>query len=99
MKYEVAWTTKPLGGGVKSLVVRPLKKPLFLCVSSLTDQSFFVFFTNWKCFKLDAFISFLNHSILILFFATFYSFLRIEFREKLLNGYEIGKIKQKTSIE
>ena len=25
----MAWTTKPLGGGVKSLVVRPLKKPLF----------------------------------------------------------------------
>ena len=31
----LAWTTKPLGGGVKSLVVRPLKKTLFLCVSSL----------------------------------------------------------------
>ena len=25
----MAWTTKPLGGGVKSLVVRPLKKTLF----------------------------------------------------------------------
>ena len=34
--FLVAWTTKPLGGGVKSLVVRPLKKKLFLCVSSLS---------------------------------------------------------------
>ena len=33
----MAWTTKPLGGGVKSLVVRPLKKSLFLCVYSLRE--------------------------------------------------------------
>ena len=28
-KKKVAWTPKPLGGWVKSLVVRPLKKTLF----------------------------------------------------------------------
>ena len=28
----MAWTTKPLGGGVKSLVVRPLKKNTFFYV-------------------------------------------------------------------
>ena len=30
--FLVVWTTKPLGGGVQSLVVRPLKKPLFFYV-------------------------------------------------------------------
>ena len=40
LKKNPTWTTKPLGGGVKSLVVRPLKKPLFLCVSSLMQSIF-----------------------------------------------------------
>ena len=40
----MAWTTKPLVYREgKTLVVRPLKKTLFLCVSPLTRQSLISF--------------------------------------------------------
>ena len=36
MKYDIGPLNLNPNGGVKSLVVRPLKKKLFLCVSSLS---------------------------------------------------------------
>ena len=32
LKKNVAWTTKPLGEGGKTLVVRPLKKKNYVCL-------------------------------------------------------------------
>ena len=48
---KILWTTKPLGGGVKSLVVRPLKKHFFMCVFPKQSQLLYSK-EKWNRYKL-----------------------------------------------